>query len=195
MLDAINAIDVAILRWVVSTLRAAWLDPMMIVVSAVGLYGAIFVAVGAAATWCWQRRWTMMALWRLVLAVALAQVVASSLMKPMFERERPFAADVGITTVQPVVPTTSSMPSGHAATAVAGAIALSLLWPAGRALAWLLAFAIIASRLYLGVHYPTDVLAGAIVGWACAMVATARTPAGSGLFASHFARSDPRPAD
>jgi undecaprenyl-diphosphatase len=118
-----------------------------------------------------------MALWRLVLAVLLAQVVAVGVMKPLLPRQRPWTAKVGITAVATQPSQDSSMPSGHAATAVAGAIALTLLWPGGRALAWALALAIGCSRLYLGVHYPSDIVVGAVVGWACAMVATVRMPA------------------
>ena len=69
------------------------------------------------------------------------------------------------------------MPSGHSATAVAGAIGLSMLWRRGRALAWAIAALVMFSRLYLGVHYPTDVLAGGLVGWACGFVATVNMPA------------------
>ena len=161
----------------VSALRAPWLDPLMLGISAAGLYGAVFLAMGGAVT-AMRRGWTVMALWRLVLAAALAQVVAVSVLKPLLpapaavgggrRRSRPSSA-------QPSQD--SSMPSGHAATAVAGAIALDLAVAGGRVLAWALALAIVCSRLYLGVHYPSDIVVGALVGWACAMVATVRMPA------------------
>jgi undecaprenyl-diphosphatase len=57
-----------------------------------------------------------------------------------------------------------SFPSGHAATAFAGAVSLSYLWRRGAPLFLLLAAAIAFSRVYLGVHYPGDVLAGAALG-------------------------------
>ena len=59
---------------------------------------------------------------------------------------------------------TDSFPSSHATTAFAGAVVLSFLlprfWPLFIAAATLVAF----SRLYVGVHYPTDVIAGAAIG-------------------------------
>ena len=57
-----------------------------------------------------------------------------------------------------------SFPSGHAATAFAGAVALSYLWRRGAPLFFLLAAAIAFSRVYVGVHFPGDVLAGAALG-------------------------------
>ena len=57
-----------------------------------------------------------------------------------------------------------SFPSGHASTAVAGAYALTATWPAGRILCWVTAGLVIVSRAYLGVHYPTDLLGGALLG-------------------------------
>jgi membrane-associated phospholipid phosphatase len=57
-----------------------------------------------------------------------------------------------------------SMPSGHAATAFAGAVALAYLWRRGAAWFFLLAAAIAFSRVYVGVHYPGDVLVGAALG-------------------------------
>jgi len=59
-----------------------------------------------------------------------------------------------------------SFPSGHAATAFAGAVVLAFLWRRGAALFFLLAAAIAFSRVYVGVHYPGDVLAGAALGTA-----------------------------
>jgi undecaprenyl-diphosphatase len=72
----------------------------------------------------------------------------------------------------------SSMPSGHAATAFAGAVALGYLWRRAAPLFFLLAAAIAFSRVYVGVHYPADVLAGAALGAlvAGAVIAAVRLP-------------------
>jgi undecaprenyl-diphosphatase len=68
-------------------------------------------------------------------------------------------------------PLTFSFPSGHAASAVAAAVTLARLWPNGRLVLWLLAVLVAVSRIYVGVHYPLDVLGGAVLGLACAWVA------------------------
>jgi undecaprenyl-diphosphatase len=57
---------------------------------------------------------------------------------------------------------------------------LSSIWPAGRVLLWLLAVLIAYSRLYLGVHYPIDVAAGALLGLACAWMARRIAPLRNG---------------
>ncbi len=64
-----------------------------------------------------------------------------------------------------------SFPSAHAATSFAGALAYSRLGLPAAPL-YGLAGAIAASRVYLGVHYPSDVLAGAVLGTALAAVAS-----------------------
>jgi undecaprenyl-diphosphatase len=68
------------------------------------------------------------------------------------------------------------MPSGHAATAAAAAGVVALLHPRRRLPLAPLVAAIALSRVYLGVHYPSDVLAGAALGLAIAwaVVALAR---------------------
>jgi undecaprenyl-diphosphatase len=64
----------------------------------------------------------------------------------------------------------ASMPSGHAATAGAVAVAVSTLWPRSRTLMLVYAVVILASRVVLTAHYLTDVLAGAAVGAGGAML-------------------------
>ena len=58
----------------------------------------------------------------------------------------------------------ASMPSGHATTASAVAVAVGTIWPRARTVVWIYAAVIMASRVIITAHYPTDVLLGAIAG-------------------------------
>ena len=58
----------------------------------------------------------------------------------------------------------AGLPSGHGTTAFAAAIAIGALWPRVRPLMWLYAVIIALSRVIIGAHYPSDVIAGAFVG-------------------------------
>jgi undecaprenyl-diphosphatase len=68
------------------------------------------------------------------------------------------------------VPHSHSFPSGHTATSFAAAIVLTALVPRGAPFFFLLAAAIAYSRLYVSVHYPLDVLGGAVIGVATALL-------------------------
>lgn len=58
----------------------------------------------------------------------------------------------------------ASLPSGHATTAFAVAVAFGTLWPRWRTVLWVYALLIAVSRVVLTAHYPSDVLAAAVVG-------------------------------
>jgi membrane-associated phospholipid phosphatase len=174
MLSFVLSVDLAIQAWIVAWPRAASLDALMLGVSGAGWHGGLFLILAAA--FAWRRRGlALMGAWRVLLSLVLSGLVVGGVLKPAFARDRPFIANPGSPVVGPRS-TGFSFPSGHAADAVAGACALGYLWPRRR-LWGTIAALICVSRLYLGVHYPLDVLAGALVGWACAYVATAATPA------------------
>jgi membrane-associated phospholipid phosphatase len=61
-------------------------------------------------------------------------------------------------------PAYAAMPSGHATTAVAAAIAIGAVWPESRWVMWLYAVTIMLSRVAVLAHHPSDVIAGALVG-------------------------------
>ena len=67
-------------------------------------------------------------------------------------------------------PEYASLPSGHAVTATAAAIAIGAIWPRSRVVMWLYAAIIMFARVALNVHHPSDVIAGALVGVVGALV-------------------------
>ncbi len=102
-------------------------------------------------------------------APAWAADSASFGLKDLFVRQRPFLHDPKAHPLLTVHST--SFPAGHAATSFAGAVLLSYIQPRASGLLMLLATAVGFSRVYVGVHYPTDILGGALVGALCGAVA------------------------
>ena len=100
-------------------------------------------------------------------AVGVAALLVTVL-KETFDRARPPLGG-GIDAVG-VVPASASFPSGHAATAFAAAVAVGLVHPRLRRPLLALAALVALSRVYLGVHYVLDVVAGTILGVAVGIV-------------------------
>lgn len=128
----------------------------------------VIAAIGAAGD-ARCRRGSARAMIAALAAVGAAGLVVTVL-KQTFDRARPPLADA---TIDPIglVPASASFPSGHAATAFAAAVAVGLIHPRLRLPLLALAAVVALSRVYLGVHYATDVLAGSALGAALGVAA------------------------
>jgi undecaprenyl-diphosphatase len=104
-------------------------------------------------------------------SIALASLVTNQPAKRLFRRTRPSRTGVPLVRHGRRVPDSTSFPSGHAASAFAFAVGAGAELPApARVPLLVLAGAVGLSRVYVGVHYPADVLAGAAIGAAVAGV-------------------------
>jgi undecaprenyl-diphosphatase len=151
------------LRWDPATVA-------LVLVSAWWVKGPFVVAVGCCSDLVNRRRYPLVAL-----AATISFFAASglnALLKAAVDRSRPPQA-IGVDALIGL-PASSSFPSGHAMTAWATAGAVAVLAPRLRWPVLALAGAIAFSRVYLGVHFWLDVLAGAALGLAIGvLVATA----------------------
>ena len=95
-------------------------------------------------------------------ALLLGDAISGAL-KQAVDRPRPPRADPGFDAAV-AVPSSPSFPSGHATTTFACAMAIAILFPRLRWPALALAATVGVARVYLGVHYGLDVLAGAVLG-------------------------------
>lgn len=153
------------LRDLVVDNRVGALDPVFQGLSLVGSFGIVWLLLALAISgFSWSRPW----LWTRVGVAILFAESASGALKLAVERDRPPVADPVPESLLET-PATFSFPSGHATVAFACATVLALAVPRLAVPLYALAALVAFSRVYVGVHYPGDVLAGAVLGVALAI--------------------------
>ena len=165
-----QAAEFAILDWIQAHLRCGFLDAVLPAISRTANHGELWIILAVILLLIrGQRKYGASVACGLILDLVSCNII----LKPLIGRIRPFAVN-GLVELLIAAPTDASFPSGHTAASFAAVFALktagSPLWKPALAVALVIAF----SRLYLYVHWPSDVLGGALlgaaVGWAGAKI-------------------------
>ena len=170
MFEWITEIDHGILLFIQEYLRLDWLTPFVNFISSLGNAGFFWILLSVGFL-CFKK--TRKAGVLSLISLLLCFLVTNVALKNIVARMRPYHRYEDILLLI-AHPGDFSFPSGHSASAFAAAgvlfhyvdkrVGIGLL---------ILASAIALSRLYLGVHYPTDVLAGVCVGLICSLIVQA----------------------
>jgi len=160
MTDFLTNIDVTLLRFVNVTTKNSVFDLVMPVVTWGGSFYLIILAGLAIALFVKSEKVYYAGSFVVVMFISR---YAYRFMKVFFERQRPIFSHEWINIIG--FPLQSySFPSGHSTIAFTWAIFMSIKHPRGRIYFLTIAALVAYSRVYMGVHYPSDVFAGAILG-------------------------------
>ena len=161
--------DLAILHWMQSTLANPFFDTIFPLITKLGEHGAIWLVIAIILICTKKNRvWGV----TMIVAIGCAWLIGDQILKDIIARPRPFIEDPTLTLII-APPDGYSLPSGHSSSSFCAATILCFAylkkgWKAG---AWVLAVLIAFSRVYLCVHNPSDVLAGAAFGVLIALIA------------------------
>ena len=154
------------------SMRVPGITELMALFSALGNMGFIWIVIGVVCLFFAEKRPTGICIF---LTIAVVYIVSEVILEPTIARVRPCDASIGVNAVIGVSHSGYSFPSGHTTISFAIATVICMMSDSHKSKisAVLLAIIIAFSRLYLGVHYPTDVLAGMLIGIVLAVIVVA----------------------
>lgn len=175
--------DLPILDWIAEHISCPFLDKVMPAITFLGDKGWIWILLAAVLLCVPKYRKTGFAM---AMALLMGLVVCNLWLKPAIGRLRPFAYQLQyygrVIPLLITAPTDPSFPSGHTIASFEAATVLLIRDKKWGIYPLVLAFLIAFSRLYLYVHYPTDVLAAMVLGTGIGFVATLLANQGQALY-------------
>lgn len=170
MFDLIQGWDESVLLWIQENARSDVLTVIMKAVSTFGSYGIGLIVVAVIFVFFKKTRRTGLTAG---LAMGLGAVAVNVIIKPLVLRPRPYITMDDLEPLMKEMKDPHSFPSGHTQAAFALAVSMCLVLRKKLVSVLALAFAVVMgfSRLYVGAHYPSDVLAGALIGTGVAFAA------------------------
>lgn len=166
-MTVIQSLDLVFLNFINNNFfHNSFMDKLMIILTSLGDMGLIWIliSIGLLITPKYRKVGFMT-----ICALILSSILSEGLLKHLIQRPRPFIADP---TVQLLItkPLSYSFPSGHTTSAFAAAGILVRMVKKYRGYVIALALMIAFSRMYLFVHYLSDIIGGIIVGLICSKV-------------------------
>ena len=164
-MENLVAIEGSILLWIQDCLRADWLSPFVVTYTKLGNLGFIWIML-----LCFKR--TRRAGAAGLLGLVFSLILNNICLKNLFARTRPYEVIDGLILMTKKAGD-FSFPSGHSGSSFAAAVAIicSLKGSKWRWIVLVMAVLMAFSRLYIGIHFPTDVLCGALTGALCGAAA------------------------
>ncbi len=160
MLGFIQSIDFIILDFIHNNLTSPFMDAFMVFITTLGNGGAIWIVITVLMLLSKKYRKTGI---MMTIGLVLCMLIGNVILKPHIARLRPFQIKEGIDLLIKA-PHDYSFPSGHTFSSILGGIIIFTRHKKAGIYALILAVLISFSRLYLYVHFPSDVIAGAILG-------------------------------
>lgn len=160
MLYFIQKLDDSILLFIKNNMHGYIMDKAMVIITTLGNMGGIWIAV--AIFFIINKKYRNVG-FIVLTALIISTIVGDEILKNLVHRLRP-CANISASNLLIAKPVSYSFPSGHAGASFAAAGVLAKYFKKYAIEFYALASLIAFSRLYLYVHYPTDVLTGIILG-------------------------------
>lgn len=167
IISLIQKLDNSILLYIKNNAHGPIMDKFMVIMTSMGNSGFIWVAIGIILLI--SKRYRKVGFITLA-ALLLSAILGEGILKHMVQRMRP-STDIPAVNLLIAKPLSFSFPSGHAASSFAAAGVLAKYFKDYALEVYTMAALIAFSRLYLYVHYPSDVAAGIILGLICSKTA------------------------